>query len=237
MSEDLDLLDFLVDQGRLGDWELQGLPTDSLSKQNGVVVTASAAAKRSPLLIDPQGQALRWIKCHEAEQLPPHGTTTMLHRRLLDQLTWCLQEGKVLIIEGVEESINSDPTLDPVLEMNIVRRAKSLYIDMNGRMLDYDSNFKLYLITRLPNPHFSPELQAKMTVVDFTVTVHGLEEQLLGRVIQVGRSVGRWAVVDSAPPVDRCARMLCPSAVLPRVPPTGAEAHASHLWWVRCCRR
>ena len=36
--------------------------------------------------------------------------------------------------------------------------------------MDYDMNFMAYFITRLPNPTFSPELQAKTTVVDFTVT-------------------------------------------------------------------
>ena len=39
--------------------------------------------------------------------------------------------------------------------------------------MDYDMNFMAYFITRLPNPSFSPELQAKTTVVDFTVTQKG----------------------------------------------------------------
>lgn len=49
--------------------------------------------------------------------------------------------------------------------------------------MDYDDKFRLYMTSRLPNPHFSPELAAKTTIIDFTVTQGGLEQQLLGRLI------------------------------------------------------
>ena len=32
----------------------------------------------------------------------------------------------------------------------------------------------------MPNPHYSPEVQVKISLVNFTVTQSGLEEQLLG---------------------------------------------------------
>ena len=49
--------------------------------------------------------------------------------------------------------------------------------------MDFDKNFKMFMTCRLPNPSFSPELSAKTTVIDFTVTQGGLEQQLLGKVI------------------------------------------------------
>ncbi|KAJ1446978.1 dynein heavy chain and region D6 of dynein motor-domain-containing protein [Pelagophyceae sp. CCMP2097] len=175
----LDIVALLADVGTIGDWNQEGLPTDLLSIQNGILVTRSS---RYPLLIDPQGQALHWIRKHEADRMPLFGLSTMNHPKLRDHVELSMAEGKALIVTCVEEEL--DPILDPVLQKQIVTKGKSKYINIGDKLCEYNDDFMAYFITRLPNPSFSPEDQAKTTVVDFTVTMKGLEEQLLGRVIQ-----------------------------------------------------
>jgi len=39
------------------------------------------------------------------------------------------------------------------------------------------------MTTKMPNPHYPPEVCIKVTLINFTVTQQGLEEQLLGDVV------------------------------------------------------
>jgi dynein heavy chain len=178
ITQGLDVISFMVDIGTIGDWNMQGLPADPLSTQNGILVTRST---RFPLMIDPQGQALGWIKNKEAANVPSWQVSLITDTKLKDKLEICMGEGYAMIITGVEEEI--DPMLDPVLEKQLITKGKRKYVNVSDKLMDYDEKFMLYFITRLPNPNFSPELQAKTCVVDFTVTQKGLEEQLLGKVI------------------------------------------------------
>jgi len=76
-----------------------------------------------------------------------------------------------------------DPMLDPILEKQIIIKGRSQLIKLADQDMDYDPKFRLYMTSRLANPHFSPELAAKATIIDFTVTQSGLEQQLLARLI------------------------------------------------------
>ena len=55
-----------------------------------------------------------------------------------------------------------------------------MIVEVGENTIPYNEEFRLFLTTKMPNPHYSPEVQVKISLVNFTVTQSGLEEQLLG---------------------------------------------------------
>ena len=132
-------------------------------------------------MIDPQEQANRWIKKMEEEKqlkiVKPND------KDFTKNLEICVRDGYPLLIEDVGEALN--PILDSVLSKNLVEQTPGRFtLRIGDTDLDYDNRFKLYMTTKMSNPHYLPEVSIKVGLINFTVTMEGLEEQLLGDVVR-----------------------------------------------------
>ncbi|KAJ3220317.1 hypothetical protein HK099_004389 [Clydaea vesicula] len=178
LSENIDPLEILTNSAEMARWNNEGLPNDRVSIENGIMLTN---CKRWPLIIDPQLQGVTWVRNREGPNLK---VVRLGSRGYLDQIEKAVSTGETILIEDIAESI--DPVLNPILGRETIKKGK--YVKMGDKEVEYDPNFKLIIQTRLPNPHYPPEIQAQTTLINFTVTLEGLEDQLLADVVNIERS-------------------------------------------------
>ncbi|TPX70976.1 hypothetical protein CcCBS67573_g06369 [Chytriomyces confervae] len=175
-SEVVKLSNILGDAVKIRAWNLAGLPNDSFSIDNGIVISN---ARRWPLLIDPQGQANRWIKNMEkSKNLAVVKLTDGDYVRTLEN---AVQFGTPVLLENVGEEL--DPVLEPLLLKQTFKQGGIMCIKLGDAVVEYSPDFRFYVTTKLRNPHYLPELSTKVTLLNFMITPEGLEDQLLGIVI------------------------------------------------------
>ncbi|CCW65070.1 unnamed protein product [Phytomonas sp. EM1] len=176
-NRDFNFVNFLVDPTEVRDWHQTGLPGDDFSRENGAI---AMCGPRYPLMIDPQQQAIKWIKRMERDNglkvidpKQPDFQKTVENAVLL---------GCPLLLQDVLEEI--DPILDPIMSRTIIRKGNRQLVKLGDNYIEYNESFKLYITTRLSNPHYSPETCTKVCLLNFAVKEQGLEEQLLKIVVE-----------------------------------------------------
>jgi len=180
ITEGITPLSKLADDAEIAHWGNEGLPTDSVSVENGAIV---CACSRWPLMIDPQLQGIRWIKTREVKN--GLKIVQLGQAKYLEVIERAVESGTPVLIENLGENI--DAVLEPMLSRSFIRRGRATLIRIGDKDIEYDPAFRLYLHTKLANPHYRPEIAAQCTLINFTVTEHGLEEQLLAMVVNKER--------------------------------------------------
>ncbi|XP_037866676.1 dynein axonemal heavy chain 7 isoform X1 [Bombyx mori] len=157
-------------------WNIDGLPSDDFSVESAIIIMT---ARRWPLMIDPQGQANRWIKNMEK----PNNlcVVRMTQADLGRVLENAVQFGQPVLLENVLEEL--DPMLEPLLQQQTFRQGGALCIKIGDTIVEYSKDFKLYISTKLANPHYLPEVGVRVTLVNFMLAKDGLQAQLLARVV------------------------------------------------------
>ncbi|XP_019625905.1 PREDICTED: LOW QUALITY PROTEIN: dynein heavy chain 6, axonemal-like [Branchiostoma belcheri] len=179
VSKDYTLVNALSDKNKVRQWHNEGLPQDKHSVENAVVIKSG---HRWPLIIDPQGQGKKWICGMEGERLKTLQAADPNYLKILEN---AIRVGEPVLLEEVGESL--DPGLHPILVRKIIHRGGQDLIRLGDTEIEFNQNFRLYMTTSMPNPHFLPAVCIKVNIINFTVTFEGLQEQLLSTVVQQER--------------------------------------------------
>uniref|UniRef100_A0A4W3JLB2 Dynein axonemal heavy chain 6 n=1 Tax=Callorhinchus milii TaxID=7868 RepID=A0A4W3JLB2_CALMI len=178
ISQNFSLVNILGDLFEIRNWNTDGLPRDNVSTENGILVTRG---RRWPLMIDPQDQANRWIRNKENKN--GLKIIKLTDSNFLRTLENSIRLGSPVLLEELKETL--DPALEPILLKQTFIAGGRMLIRLGDSDVDYDKHFQFYMTTKMANPHYLPEVCIKVTIINFTVTKSGLEDQLLSDVVRI----------------------------------------------------
>ncbi|KAH0573495.1 Dynein heavy chain [Spironucleus salmonicida] len=159
-------------------WKEFGLPNDQQSIDNAVIIQEILDMKW-PLLIDPQNQGSNFIKELEASN------QVMIIRPtqpgIVRKFEAAIRGGIPILLDGVSEKL--DPSLQPIIERQFTIDNGKQMVKLGDQPVEVHPNFRLYITTKLMNPKYSPETHAKLQIINFSIAVDALQQQILGEII------------------------------------------------------
>lgn len=172
-AEEYDLITVLGSDVKIQNWNIDGLPRDNFSIENGIIMDNS---RRWSLFIDPQAQASNWIR--KMEKKNNLEILKFSFPDYMKKIETCVQMGYPVLFEGVAEELEAP--LDPLLYKKTFKQAGMEVISIGENVIEYSKNFRLYFTSKLRNPHYLPEVFNRVTIINFALTLEGLQDQLLG---------------------------------------------------------
>ena len=119
-------------------------------------------------MIDPQVQANNWVKIMQKENGLLILKQNTPAKEVEMKLENAVQVGIPVLLENIGEVIDS--MYEFVLQRKLIKSGASYRIKFGDKELDYSTDFKFYMTTKLARPHYSPEICVKVTLLNFQVT-------------------------------------------------------------------
>ena len=136
-------------------------------------------SKQYCLCIDPQQQALPWLKMQYASQ--GLTITRMNDANFKKQLEVAIDSGKVVLVENLPERV--DVNIESLVKQEISKYQDIRMIKFCRTQLKIDKGFKLILVTSLPRATYDVNLTNHVTIVNFFVSLEGLSQNLLHMIV------------------------------------------------------
>ena len=169
-----DFMSFMATESTFLTWKAEGLSSDVLSMQNGLVIQHS---QQTPYILDPNGIAVTWLSRHLQAAGVSVEQVQQQDPKLVNALELSVRFGKTLLITEVDGVL---PLLYPLLRKDLVRQGPRSVVAIGDKLVDYNEGFRVFLVTRAHTCELTSDALSLVNAVNFTVTRSGLEGQLLG---------------------------------------------------------
>lgn len=178
-KQDITMTDYLAKASQLLHWKENALPDDSLCQENAIILKRFL---RYPMIIDPAGQAITFLKnLYKEKRLL---VTSFTESSFMKNLETSLRFGAPLLVMDVDRV---DPILNNVLNRETFKQGMRILISLGDQDIDFSPAFEMFMCTRDSTLQFTPDLCSRVTFVNFTVTPSSLQSQCMNALLKSER--------------------------------------------------